>query len=149
MQVLKTLVIVLGVMIVAGIAVIGVTIYHRATNLVNSPVPGSTEPAVRTGFGPGFGPGFGRVALDLPPGSRVVEMTAEGDRLILRLRLADGGRQILILDMATGKRLGTFELRDGGEPRDGKPREGKAKDGEARGGDAASGPMARRPAPAP
>lgn len=149
MQALKALVIILGVMIVAGIAVIGVTIYHRATNLVNSPVPGSTEPAVRTGFGPGFGPGFGRVALDLPPGSRVVEMTAEGDRLILRLRLADGGRQILILDMATGKRLGTFELRDGGEPRDGKPREGKAKDGEARGGDAASGPMARRPAPAP
>lgn len=149
MQALKALVIILGVMIVAGIAVIGVTIYHRATNLVNSPVPGSTEPAVRTGFGPGFGPGFGRVALDLPPGSRVVEMTAEGDRLILRLRLADGGRQILILDMATGKRLGTFELRDGGEPRDGKPREGKAKDGEARGGDAASGPRARRPAPAP
>ena len=149
MQALKALVIILGVMIVAGIAVIGVTIYHRATNLVNSPVPGSTEPAVRTGFGPGFGPGFGRVALDLPPGSRVVEMTAEGDRLILRLRLADGGRQILILDMATGKRLGTFELRDGGEPRDRKPREGKAKDGEARGGDAASGPRARRPAPAP
>lgn len=149
MQALKALVIVLGVMIVAGIAVIGVTIYHRATNLVNSPVPGSTEPAVRTGFGPGFGPGFGRVALDLPPGSRVVEMTAEGDRLILRLRLADGGWQILILDMATGKRLGTFELRYGGEPRDGKPGEGEAKDGEARGGDAASGPRARRPAPAP
>ncbi len=149
MQALKALVIVLGVMIVAGIAVIGVTIYHRATNLVNSPVPGSTEPAVRTGFGPGFGPGFGRVALDLPPGSRVVEMTAEGDRLILRLRLADGGWQILILDMATGKRLGIFESRDDGEPRDGKPSEGKAKDGEARGGDAAAGPRARHPAPAP
>lgn len=148
MQALKALVIVLGVMIVAGIAVIGVTIYHRATNLVNSPVPRPAKPAPEPGFGLGFGPGFGRVALDLPPGSRVVEMTAEGDRLILRLRLADGGRQILILDMATGKRLGTFELRDGGEPRDGKLREGKAKDGAARGGDAASGPMARRPAPA-
>ncbi len=143
MQALKTLIIVLGVMIVAGIAVIGVTIYHRTTNLVNSPVPDSpkpaakpaTEPAVRTGlgagFGPGFGPGFGKVALDLPPGSRVVEMTAEGDRLILRLRLADGGRQILILDMATGKRLGTFELR-AGEPRAGKPGDGKPKDGAAR-----------------
>ncbi len=128
MQVLKTLVIVLGVMIVAGITAIGVTIYHRATNLVNSPVPASTEPDIRTGLGPGFG----RVALDLPPGSRVVEMTAEGDRLILRLRLADGGRQILILDMATGKRLGTFELRDGGEPRDGGDREGKPKDGAGR-----------------
>ncbi len=148
MQALKSLVFVLGVMIVAAIAVIGVTIFLRATNLVNSPVPGSTEPAVRTGFGPGFGPGFGRMALDLPPGSRVVEMTAEGDRLILRLRLADGGGQILILDMATGKRLGIFESRDDGEPRDGKPSEGKAKDGAARGGDAASGPMARRPAPA-
>lgn len=114
MKTLKTLVIVLGVMIVAGIAVIGVTIYHRATNLVNSPVPGSTEP----GFGPGVGPGFGKVALKVPPGSRVLEMTAEDDRLILRLGLADGGWQILILDMGTGKRLGIFEPRTG-EPRDG------------------------------
>ncbi len=111
MQALKALVIVLGVMIVAGIAVIGVTIYHRATNPVNRPVPG---------------PGFGKMALELPAGSRVVEMVAEDDRLILRLRLADGGRRILILDMATGKRLGIFESRDGGEPRDGKPREGPA-----------------------
>ena len=108
MKALRALVIVLGIVIVAGVAVIGVTIYHRATNLVNSPVPDSTEQ--------GFGPGFGKVALDLPPGSRIVEMTAEDDRLILRLDLADGGRQILILDMATGKRLGTFELRDGAAP---------------------------------
>ncbi len=121
MQVLKTLVIVLGVMIVAGIAVIGVTIYHRATNLVNSPVPASAESAVWTGPGPGFGP----VVLELPPGSRIVEMTAEDGRLILRLRLADGGRQILILDMATGKRLGTFELKEG-ELRDGKLRDDAA-----------------------
>ena len=126
MQALKTLVIVLGVMIVAAIAVIGVTIYHRAANLVNSPVPGSPSPAARTGFGPGFGPGFGKVALELPAGSRVVEMTAEGDRLILRLRLADGGRQILILDMATGKRIGTLELREG-ELREGELREGEAR----------------------
>ena len=121
MQTLKTLVIVLGVMIVAGIAVIGVTIYHRATNFVNSPVPASTEPDVRTGPGPGFGP----VVLELPPGSRIVEMTAEDDRLILRLGLADGGWQILILDMATGKRLGTFELKEG-ELRDGKLRDDAA-----------------------
>ncbi len=123
MQVLKTLVIVLGVMIVVAIAVIGVTIYHRATNLVNSPVLPSTEP--------GFGPGFGKVALDLPPGSRIVEMTAEDDRLILRVDLADGGRQIVILDMATGKRIGTFELREG-ELREGELREGELREGEAR-----------------
>ena len=133
MQALKTLVIVLGVVIVAGIAVIGVTIYHRATNPVNSPVPDSPKPAAepaakpapKPATEPGFGPGFGRVVLELPPGSRVVEMTAEDDRLILRLRLADGGRQILILDMATGKRLGTFELKEG-ELRDGGPRDGAA-----------------------
>jgi hypothetical protein len=121
MQTLKALVIVLGVVIVAGIAVVGVTIYHRATNLVNSPEPDSPKPAAkpaakpagRTGLGPGIGRVFGKVALELPAGSRIVEMTAEDDRLILRLRLVDGGRQILILDMATGKRLGTFELRDG------------------------------------
>ncbi len=134
MKALKTLVIVLGVMVVAGIAVIGVTIYHRATNLVNSPVPDSpeslakpaAEPGIGPGFGPGFGPWFGKVALELPPGSRIVEMTAEDARLILRLDLADGGRQILILDLATGKRLGIFELKEG-ELKDGELRDGAAR----------------------
>jgi len=56
--------------------------------------------------------GFGTRTLEVPRGSRIVSMVAEGDRLIVRLERDGGGRQILILDTMTGARLGTFEVRE-------------------------------------
>jgi len=38
-------------------------------------------------------------------------MTAGPDRLVIDLLLADGTRQLLILDLATGQRLGTIPVR--------------------------------------
>ena len=38
-------------------------------------------------------------------------MTAGSDRLIIDLLLADGTRQLLVIDLATGQRLGTIPLR--------------------------------------
>jgi hypothetical protein len=38
-------------------------------------------------------------------------MTAGPDRLILALVSPDGGRQLVIIDLASGSRLGTIELR--------------------------------------
>jgi hypothetical protein len=37
-------------------------------------------------------------------------MTASPNRLILALALPDGGRQLLVIDLAKGVRLGTIEL---------------------------------------
>ena len=37
-------------------------------------------------------------------------MTAGPDRLVLALVLPDGGRQLVVIDLATGARLGTIEL---------------------------------------
>lgn len=50
-------------------------------------------------------------AIDMPRGARVEAMTTASDRLILDLALPDGGRRIVILDLATGARRGTIELR--------------------------------------
>jgi hypothetical protein len=38
-------------------------------------------------------------------------MTAAPNRLILDLALPDGERRLLVIDLATGARLGTIELR--------------------------------------
>ncbi len=118
MQALKALVIFLGVVIVAGIVVLAVTIGQRATKLaaggsgdgngaaateVAADVPAAKAPAAKTKFGDR--------EIDLPDGSEVIAMMAEGDRLMLRLRLANGRQRILVLDLATGKQLGSFRLR--------------------------------------
>jgi hypothetical protein len=38
-------------------------------------------------------------------------MTTGTDRLVLELVLPEGGHQLVIVDLATGARLGTIELR--------------------------------------
>ena len=48
--------------------------------------------------------------IQLPKGARIEETKAEGDRLILRLRLEGGGERILILNLEDGALLGTIEL---------------------------------------
>jgi uncharacterized protein DUF6476 len=93
---LKIAVIVMGVMLVVGtvalIAAIAARVSHKPA-----------EPATK--------PAFIAQPIDLPPGARIEAMTAGSDRLIVDLLLADGTRQLLIIDLATGQRLGTIPLR--------------------------------------
>jgi hypothetical protein len=53
---------------------------------------------------------FPTTATEIPRGARVEAMTTAPNRLILDLILPDGERQLVILDAATGARLGTIEL---------------------------------------
>ena len=115
MQALKGLVIFLGVVIVAGIVVLAVTIGQRATKLVaqgsgdgGSGDGAAIEVAADT---PAAKAKFGDREIDLPDGSEVIAMLAEEGRLMLRLRLANGRQRILVLDLATGKQLGSIRLR--------------------------------------
>ena len=50
-------------------------------------------------------------AIDIPRGARIEVMTAGTDRLILDLALPDDRRQFVVIDLVTGVRLGTIELR--------------------------------------
>jgi len=88
---LKLLVIVMGVMIVAGFTMLIVTIAGRLSR---------GSPAAPFATGP----------IDIPRGARVEAMTAGTDRLVLGLELPDGARRLLILDLATGRELGRVEL---------------------------------------
>jgi hypothetical protein len=96
MRGLKILVVVMGVMIVIGttalIAGIAIKVSH------NRPAVGAARP-------------FAASAIDIPRGARIEAMTAAPNRLILDLALPDGERRLVVIDLATGARLGTIELR--------------------------------------
>jgi hypothetical protein len=92
MRALKILVIVMGLLIVAGLTVIFATLAKR--------MAGAGEPHG----------GFDSAALQLPKGCRVVEMAAAGPRLALRLGDGPGCEAILFVDPATGQQLGRLQL---------------------------------------
>ena len=94
MRALKALVIVMAVMIVAGVTLLIVAIAGRLSR------PGAVLPQP-----------VAAAPLDLPPGARIEAMTTTADRLVIGLALPAGDRRVLILDLATGRSLGTIELR--------------------------------------
>jgi hypothetical protein len=93
---LKLLVVVMGVMLVAGVAILIVTIAGRVS-------------PNRAGLA--TSPPFAAPVIDLPQGARIETMAVGPDRLVVDVVLADGTRQLLILDLVTGRRLGMIPLR--------------------------------------
>jgi hypothetical protein len=93
MRALKILVVVMGVMLIVGFAVVIATIAGRLSRSGTATRP------------------LAAAAIEIPRGARIEAMTAGPDRLILGLALPEGGRQLLVIDLATGTRLGTIELR--------------------------------------
>ena len=96
MRALKILVVVMGVMIVVGFAVLVAGIASKMSR--DRPGASNERP-------------FAPTAIDIPRGARIEAMTTAPNRLILDLVLPGGERQLLVLDLATGARLGTIELR--------------------------------------
>src|SRR6185295_1261128 len=97
MKPLMALVIIMGVLIVTGIVVVVVTIASR--------MGGGQPTAAATAR-----PSFGTADLPVPAGCQVMETTAADDRLILRLGSDERCSQLLIVDMTSGKLLGTLRL---------------------------------------
>lgn len=98
--------VVMGIMIVIGLAVIGVTIAKRLSGAGEDTV--AVAPA-----GPALTPAPGApgvLDIPIPARSRVVAVEAEGRRLVVRLVLSGGGTAILLLDADTGDRLGLLTL---------------------------------------
>lgn len=97
MRALKILTIVMGIMIVGGLAALVAAIIGGATkNRPGATAAFTTAPAI-----------------DIPAGARIEAMAAESNRLILDLVLADGTRQLLVVDLASGKKLGVIPLHQG------------------------------------
>ena len=93
MRALKILVIVMGVMILAGVTTLVVVIAGRLSR--GGPV---TAP-------------FVVAPIELPAGARIETMSIGGDRLVLDIVLPDGNRRLMIIDPASGHLLGAIPLR--------------------------------------
>ncbi len=103
MRALKVLVVIMGVLLVGGTVVLVAAIIDRARHRL-------TEPSALAWTGRGFD----RTVIDLPPGAHVIATGAAGDRLVVRVGLADGGEMLVLIDPRNGERVGTVELRSGG-----------------------------------
>lgn len=95
---LKILVIVMGLLIVAGFVVIAAEIAHRMSSA------GGARPPAGAAFAE-------RIAL--PPGAQVLSMNAVGDRLVVHVELASGLSTAYVVDPRTGTLLGTVEFPPG------------------------------------
>ncbi len=98
MRALKILVVVMGVLLVGGTAALIAAIIDRSG---------------RHRADAGAARGFDRTTLALPEGARVLGTDSVGDRLVLRLGLANGDEALILLDPRSGARLGTIELKHG------------------------------------
>jgi hypothetical protein len=97
MRALKLLVVTLGVLIVAGVVGLVAVMASRFAQRPAAPVAGL--------------PAFGTSTVRLPTGARLLGTEGTRDRLILRIVLASGAQQLIVIDLASGKPLGTIELR--------------------------------------
>jgi len=93
MRALKILVVAMGVILIGGFVLLVAVIAGRLSR--GGSVPGS----------------FAAATIDIPRDARIGAMTAGTDRLVLELVLPEGARQLVVIDLATGTRLGTIELR--------------------------------------
>ncbi len=51
--------------------------------------------------------------IDIPRGARIETIAAGSDRLVLDLVLPDGNRELVVIDLANGRKLGTIPLHTG------------------------------------
>jgi hypothetical protein len=95
MRALKILVVVMGIMLVAGFAALVVIIAGRLSR---------GGPAVA-------GQPFAAAPLDVPAGARIETIGVGAERLVLNILLPNGNRELWVIDLTSGRRLGTIPLR--------------------------------------
>ncbi|CAO3410922.1 hypothetical protein [Azospirillum largimobile] len=95
MQILKALVVIMGVLIVAGFTFLGVELYKRMsdpnraslTAIAPAPVPAETA---------------AEVTLDVPAGSRIGEIVVVGNRVLFKVTLPQGPDRLYLMDPRNG-----------------------------------------------
>ncbi len=103
MQALKTVVILMGVLIVAGAGVIAVTIYNRVSAPTGPEAPAPAAAAATP-------KGFDVTRLGLPKGAELRGMEAAGTRLLLHVHIPGRGARVYVVHLETGALLGIVEV---------------------------------------
>ncbi len=101
MKALKGLVAFLGLLLVVGLGLLGYGLYSKThVKGAGTPVTASTSWTAPPAE-------FGTVQVPLPAGTRIEQMVASGDRVVLRL--AGGGPdRLLVIDPGLGRVAGAF-----------------------------------------
>lgn len=94
MRSLKLLVIVMGVLLVGGSVALVAAIIGRLAR------PPAAPPAAATGA---------PLHATLPAGARIVSAELSGDRVLVRIALADGSEELLLYDARTGAGVGVID----------------------------------------
>jgi hypothetical protein len=95
------LVIVMGLLIVAGFVMIAAEIARRMSGSLSSASPGAAPTAA-----------FAE-KIALPSGAQVVSVAAAGDRVAVHVKAVDGRSTLYIVDPRTGNLLGTVDFPPG------------------------------------
>lgn len=99
----KVAAVVMGVMIVVGLGVLGVTVAKRLGGAGSREAPVAEAPQAPPAA-------FGDVSLRLPPRARVLDMAMDQRRLVLHLQLAGRDKALLVVDLESGRQLGFIRL---------------------------------------
>lgn len=107
MKAIKALVIFMGVLIVAGLGLLGYGMYTKAGRSVKPSTVTTPPGAVVL---PADVEAFGALDLPQPPGTRIAAATVSGGVLVLHL--TDGGRpdRVTLIDLGRGSVLGNVRL---------------------------------------
>ncbi|HLN24852.1 MAG TPA: hypothetical protein VK558_12815 [Patescibacteria group bacterium] len=103
MKALKALVISMGLLVVAGLVLVGYGLYRNSHN------PSGTASSAAGARAANGAVGYFSVDLPVPAGSKLEQMTTAGDRVILRFTGGEAER-ILVLDPQTGQVAGNITL---------------------------------------
>ena len=113
MHVLKGLVIGLGLLIAAGMALFAYGLYQKIADPEFTFFPAETGDAPPVAAVPpvAAAPGaFGTIAVPLPEGCVLARVIPEGDRLYLRIGPTGRCERVVVVDVATGSVLGTITV---------------------------------------
>lgn len=100
---LKIVVVVLGILLVLGFALLVAGLYHEATRKGGQPARSAGERSM-----PAAQPG-GDVPLDVPAGARVERVAVNGGRVVLHIRSPEG-EQIVVVDTTRGNTVTRLRL---------------------------------------
>ena len=108
MRALKILVVVMGVLLVGGFVTLVGVIAGRVAQRPGTP---TATPTAAPTAAPAAGPPFAAAPIELPAGARIETIAVGPDRLVVHLALPDGNRELVVIDLASGRRLGAIPLR--------------------------------------
>jgi hypothetical protein len=100
-RILKIIVIVMGLMLIAGFALVILTIVYQASQLSKKPKAGSA--AIATTGNP-------EITLPVRTGTEVRSLDLDGETLAIHLK-GPGGNEISVIDLRTGKVIRRIHLK--------------------------------------